>query len=278
MWDNHRLLNGIANALFGLSLLLAIWGGLKLLVESPLFLLKSIRIEGELRHVGRAEVVNALQGRIAGTFFNMDLEAVRVLFETIPWVRRAEVRRQWPDRLEVRMEEHVPLARWGQPEERRMVNNHGEVFSAPYGALEMALPQFAGPAGTAREVSRRYAAFSGILEPLQLQPSSVVLSPRYSWQIRLSNGLAVQLGRESDKDGIEARLARFVGAYPVALAPLARGRRLDYVDLRYSNGFALRVPGIKDASVTPAKPAATSPQTRPQKRPQQSPQERKQSA
>lgn len=268
MWDNHRLLNAIANGLFALAVLLAAWGGIKVLVESPLFLLRSIRIEGELRHVGRAEVVNALQGRIAGTFFNMDLEAVRVLFETIPWVRHAEVRRRWPDRLEVRMEEHLPMARWGQPEEQRMVNNHGEVFSAPYGEIEMALPQFSGPAGTAREVGRRYAAFSGILEPLQLQPRTVILSPRYSWQIRLSNGLAVQLGRESDKDGIESRLSRFVAAYPVALAPLARGRRLDYVDLRYSNGFALRVPGMKDASVTPAKPASPPPKKRPQERKQ----------
>lgn len=260
MWDNHRLLNAIANALFVLAFMLAGWGGVRLLVDSPLFLLRTIHIEGELKHVGRAEVVKALQGRIGGTFFNMDLDAVRILFETIPWVRRAEVRRQWPDRLMVRMEEHVPMARWGQPEDNRLVNVYGEVFTAQYGAPAAALPQFAGPAGTAREVSRRYAAFTGILEPLQLQPRVVTLSPRYSWQIRLSNGLSVQLGRESEKEGVESRLARFVAAYPVALAPLQR--RLDYVDLRYSNGFALRVPGLKDIT-----PPSTTPK-RPQERKQ----------
>jgi cell division protein FtsQ len=264
MWDNHRLLNSIANALFAIAFLLLAWVGVKLLVESPLFLLRTIRIEGELAHVSRAEVVKALDGRLAGTFFNMDLDAVRVLFETIPWVRRAQVRRVWPDRLEVHMEEHVPIARWGQAGENRMVNAFGEVFSVPHGPAAdggralTALPQLAGPAGTAPEVLRRYGAFAEALAPLQLRLESVMLSPRYSWQLKLSNGLAVQLGRDwSDKsgeggEGVEARLARFVAVYPRALASLSPARRLNYVDLRYSNGFALRVPGLKDSAAPPA--------------------------
>lgn len=277
MWHNVRLLNSIANALFGLAFLLIAWAGVKLVVESPLFLLRSIRIEGELAHVSRAEVVKALDGRLAGTFFNMDLDAVRVLFETIPWVRRAQVRRMWPDRLEVRMEEHVPMARWGHAGENRMVNSHGEVFTAPLrpeagdGRRLTALPQLAGPAGTAAEVLRRHAAFAAALAPLELRLDSVMLSPRYSWQLKLSNGLAVQLGRDSgdrsadknaaDKggEGVDARFARFVSIYPRTLAPL--GRRLSYVDLRYGNGFALRVPGLKDPaapSSTPKRPTAAT--------------------
>ena len=259
MWDNHKLLNTFANVLFAMAFLLAVWAGLRLVVESPLFLLRTIRIEGELTHVSRADVVKALDGRLAGTFFNMDLDAVRVMFETIPWVRRAQVRRMWPDRLEVRMEEHVPLARWGQAGDSRMVNTHGEVFTASSriesgeGRQLAALPQLAGPAGTAAEVLRRYAAFAAALAPLELRLDTVMLSPRYSWQLKLSNGLAVQLGRDfSDKGGesVDARFARFVSVYPRTLAPL--GRRLSYVDLRYGNGFALRVPGLKDSAVPPA--------------------------
>lgn len=267
MWHNLRLLDGIANALFALAFALAAWAGVKLLVESPLFLLRSIRVEGDLTHVSRAEVVRALEGRLAGTFFNMDLDAVRVLFETVPWVRRAEVRRVWPDRLVVRMEEHVPLARWGQPGENRMVNGYGEVFTAPpgdRGAEVAALPLLSGPSGTASEVARRYAAFARAVAPLALRPEAVMLSPRYSWQLKLSNGLVVQLGRDAmdrgadrsaQENGVDARLARFVSVYPRTLTPL--GRRLDYVDLRYSNGFALRVPGLKDAA--PHAPAQKRP-------------------
>jgi cell division protein FtsQ len=270
MWDNHKLLNTISNGLFAFAFALLAWGAVKLLVESPVFLLRAIRVESaqgsNLAHVGRAQVIQALEGRLAGTFFNMDLDAVRVLFETIPWVRRAEVRRVWPDSLVVRMEEHVPMARWGQPGENRMVNTQGEVFSAAYGSEVAALPLLSGPAGTARELTRRYAAFAQAVAPLALRPEAVMLSPRYSWQLKLSNGLVVQLGRDpidksGDKSGnpnpnpnpmdnsVDARLARLVSVYSRTLTPL--GRRLDYVDLRYSNGFALRVAGLRDLSATP---------------------------
>ena len=94
------------------------------------------------------------------------------------------------------------------------------------------------PAGSEGEVARRYLAFRELLAPLGLEPRQVLLSSRLAWQLRLSNGLTVQLGRDSDKDGVEERLARFVSVYPA----LARSRhRLDYVDLRYPNGFALRI-------------------------------------
>ena len=261
MWDNPKLLNSISNALFGCALLLVLWGGMKLVVESPLFLLRTIRVEGELKHVTRADVVDALQGKLAGTFFSMDIEAVRALFETIPWVRRAEVRRLWPDRLEVRMEEHMPLARWGQPEDGRLVNSFGEVFNIGQsddvhdlpGNGKPELPQFSGPIGTSVDVMRNYVLFRDMLAPIQLHPRAEVLSPRYGWQLRLSNGMTMQLGRNSEKERIADRLARFVLVYPKTLAPLSR--RLDYVDLRYANGLALRVPGMSDTGKPVMAPA-----------------------
>ncbi len=187
-------------------------------------------IGGELRHVTRGEIVAALQGRVTGTIFTVDLEAVRALFESVPWVRRAEIRRGWPDRLEVRIEEHVALARWRQ-------GNEGELFS---GRVDAPLPVLSGPAGSEGDVARRYAAFRELLAPLALEPGQVVLNSRFAWQLRLSNGLTVQLGRDSDKDRVEERLAKFVSVYPQTLGNSAR--RPDYVDLRYPNGFALRAP------------------------------------
>jgi cell division protein FtsQ len=67
----------------------------------------------------------------------------------------------------------------------------------------------------------------------------VSLSSRFAWQLRLSNGLTVQLGRDSDKERVEERLTKFVSVYPQTLGK--SGRRLEYVDLRYPNGFALQV-------------------------------------
>jgi cell division protein FtsQ len=257
MWDNPRVLNMTANALFALAALIVLWTVAGQVIESSAYPLRIIRVTGDLKHVNRGQVVMALQGRLAGTFFSMDLNAVRGLFETIPWVRKAEVRRVWPDRLEVRLEEHVVLARWGQPEDGRLVNIHGEGFN---GKTDLDLPLFAGPGGTEAEVTRRYGALREAFAPLNLEPRVLMLSPRYSWQVRLSNGLSVQLGRDREKDRIADRLARFVSVYPATLGQLSR--RLDAVDLRYSNGFALRVPGFGEPARAPVKtetnPASTT--------------------
>jgi len=240
MWDNPRLLTLLANALFVVAALLAAAAGIYELVRSPAFPLKIIRIEGDLVKVERARIVAALQGQLHGTIFTADLDLVRERFETVPWVRRVVVRRAWPDRLEVRVEEHIELARWGRREDMRLVNMQGELFNA---ASDRDLPLFAGPAGSESEVTRAYAEFAKLLRPLGLEPRQVLLSERRAWQLKLDSGLVLQLGRNLAKDGVNERLARFVEAYPRALGPMKR--RLDYVDLRYPSGFVLRVPGLQ---------------------------------
>ena len=150
-------------------------------------------------------------------------------------VRHVAVRRVWPGRLEISIEEHVALARWG---DEALVNTHGERF---VGKTQEALPSFIGPAGTQAEVARRYARFSAIVAPLGTKVERVVLSARHAWQLRLANGLHLALGR--DPEAAELRLQSFVAAYPATLS--ADGRRYEYVDLRYPNGFAVRVPDLK---------------------------------
>jgi cell division protein FtsQ len=150
-------------------------------------------------------------------------------------VRKADVRRQWPDRLEVRLEEHEPLARWGT---MGLVNVQGEIFVATYGGL---LPVFNGPAGASKEMAIQYAYFRKSLEPLGQKPVQVNVSPRRAWSLRIEDGMMIELGRND----LENRLARFVQNYGRAAAMLER--RVDYVDLRYTNGFAVRVPELARA-------------------------------
>jgi cell division protein FtsQ len=238
MWDNPRRLNMCAGFLVGLAALAFVLAGLQLLLRSPLWPLREITVLGEPRHTTREELEAALRGRVSGNFFAADLAEVRQAVETLPWVRRANVRRIWPDRLELTIEEHVPLARWGQAgnerQRRALVNTYGERFA---GAVEGALPELAGPPGTEAEVARRYERFARILAPLGSPLEQVILTPRFAWQLRLANGLHLVLGR--DADAAQARLERFVAVF--ASTPLgSSGRRYDYVDLRYPNGFALR--------------------------------------
>ncbi len=254
MWDNPRLLNLTANVLSGLAALIFAAAALQLLLRSPLFPLKEIVVRGGPDNASREAIANALDG-IDGNFFAVDLAAVRGRLEQVPWVRRVEARRVWPGRIEVRLEEHLAFARWG---DSGLVNSFGEPFSAALDQQSLArLPLFAGPAGTEAELARRYRRFSELLAPLAAEPgrariSALVLTPRYAWQLRFADGagggLELELGRDG-ADPVEQRLARFVAAYPESIGRLARagaqedGAPRRHVDLRYPNGFALRVAG-----------------------------------
>jgi len=253
MWDNPRLLNSTANFLIALAALLFAYAGLQLLLRSPLFPLREIVVRGDLKHADAAEIESAADGA-GGNFFAVDLAALRARLEQVTWVRRVDLRRVWPDRIELRLEEHVAFARWGSA---GLVNTFGEPFSAPLDeALAVKLPLLAGPAGTEGELARRYRRFAELLAPLGESPDRVVLTPRYAWQLRLVGAhhavLTVELGRDGTEP-VEQRLARFVAAYPESIGRLPqRNAAADagtdaprHVDLRYPNGFALRVAGWK---------------------------------
>jgi len=235
MWDKPEALNAIANALFGVAFLLVLYAGFIFVVHLPIFPLREVRVLDQPRHVQRADIEAVVKKELKGTFFTIDLARTRRGFEALPWVRKADVRRHWPDRLEVRIEEHEPLARWGT---LALVNVQGEIFEAPY---QGKLPVFNGPAGTSKEMAIQYAYFRKSLEPLGREPVQVNVSARRAWSLRMDTGTTVELGRSD----LESRLARFVQNYERAAQYL--GRRVDYVDLRYRNGFAVRVPELARA-------------------------------
>ena len=239
MWDNPRLLNLAANLLFGLAALMFATAAMQGLLRSPLFPLREIVVQGDLKNANREEIANALDG-VGGNFFDIELADLRGRLEQVAWVRRVDARRVWPERIEVRLEEHVAFARWG---DGGLVNGFGEPFAARMDADAQArLPLLAGPPGTEGELARRYRRFAELLAPLRTVPERVVLTPRHAWQLRLSSGLHLELGRDG-AEPVEQRLARFVAAFPGSLGQFAH--KYEHVDLRYPNGFALRTSGWK---------------------------------
>jgi len=234
MWNNPRMLNATAGALVALASLIGLFAASQWVLRSTLFPLREISVLGVFRHTADTEIEATARTRITGGFFSVNLEDVRATFERFPWVRRVDVRRVWPDGLEVRIEEHVALAEWNGG---GLVNTQGERFAA---TSEERLPLFTGPPGTEAEVTRRYWNFSALLAPLGTSLVRLTLTPRFAWEMWLDSGLQVVLGRDVQGDPVETRLARFVGAYPETLGRI--GARQEYVDLRYPNGFALRLP------------------------------------
>ena len=196
-----------------------------------------------------AHLEAVIRDELSGTFFTMNLDRARAALTKVPWVRRASLSRQWPQRLEVTIEEYLPFARWNSD---ALVNANGEIFNADY---DGDLPQFEGVDARAAEVTARFAEWSAALAPLSLSLREIRVSPRGGWRLKVTGASApldIELGREEPGE----RLARFVAVYGRTIATLARaGTRVDRVDLRYRNGFAARVPGFRER---PAKKAGTA--------------------
>jgi cell division protein FtsQ len=248
MWDNPVALNRTSDVLIAVAALIVLYSVIRFAIVQPVFAMREIRVGGTTKHVTIEQVEAIAKRDIQGTFFTLDLARMRGSFERLPWVRKADIRRSWPDRIDVAIEEHQPLARWGNV---ALVNNQGEVFEAAY---DEELPVFIGPAGTSGEIARQYERLLGAFSAIGREPVHVQLSQRRAWRVRLDDGMTLEIGREH----VERRLARFLAAYERTLAPL--DRHIDYVDLRYANGFAARVPEL--AAVTPtAKAEAPRPRT-----------------
>ncbi len=246
MWQEIKTINTITNALFAVFALLLLSGGIFWLMQRPMFMLKVITVvsadDMPLHHVNRMTVKVAAIPRIKGNFFTSDLDAVRMAFEGVPWVRKATVRREWPNKLVVTVDEHEPLGTWG--ENGRLLSVKGDLFTANLAEAEENgdLPEFNGPDGAEKEVIARFNELKQWLAPIQLAPESVRLSDRYAWTVTLNNGIAVELGREQNKAMMRERVDRFVGIYPQLVALLQN--RIERVDMRYPNGLALKVSGM----------------------------------
>ena len=238
-WDRPVLINLLADLLLlGGGVLLA-WAAAMALQRLPVFPLRQLVVATPVEQVSRAQIEYTARGVLSGNFFTVNLDAAQAAFERMPWVRTATVRRLWPDGIELNLEEHRAAARWTpQDGEPRLVSTRGEVFLA---SSREALPVLTGPEGSAPRVLARYEEFGDRLGAIGRKPVVVHLSAREAWQIRLDDGLVLELGRDQPRHPLAERLSRFTGHYPaVSGAVRSRLQTVGVVDMRYPNGFALR--------------------------------------
>jgi len=192
---------------------------------------RTVHVEGRFVHLQQAQLLNQVAPLAEQGFFAAQVGDIQVRLQELPWVDQVSVRRVWPDQLTVQVLEQEAIAHWG---ERGLLNPRAQVFE-PEQAVELpGLPHFEGPDGHEQRVLAMYQQMLQILQPLKLGIDSLQLDARRTWRVQLSNGLTVEVGRNNPV----ARVERFVRVYPAILA--AASGKLVSVDLRYSNGFAVR--------------------------------------
>jgi cell division protein FtsQ len=237
-----RLMNTLATTLVLVFAALVLALSALWLLQLPLFGLRAIRIDNELAHNNAVTLRANVAGRLTGNFFTLDLHQTKLTFESVPWVRLAVVRRDFPNRLRVRIEEHQAVALWGLDDDARLVNSHGEVFEVSQGDVEAEnLPRLAGPREQSRQVLMTYRRLAPLFEKLDTTLAQLELTGRGSWRGRLESGAVIEIGQGS-LDELAERVKRFITT--VQQTSSRFGRNIESADLRYPNGYALRLRGV----------------------------------
>lgn len=248
LWNHPERMQKFTRFLMRCFTVMVCVGVLVWLSQRPIFSLRQIVIEpvaGQtLKHINKPVVKQQVLETVQGNFFSVRLEDVKRGFESMPWVRHANVRRVWPNGLIVSIEEQKPFGTWGGVESHKLMNTHGEIFAGRVSEVsdEVHLLEFHGPEDASKEVMRLYEKANTWFKPWNAEVKSLTLSERYAWHVKLSNGMKIEFGRDeenSDKTLTEDRVARLFKYWPQVQEKWAN--RVDAIDLRYANGFAVHL-------------------------------------
>jgi cell division protein FtsQ len=208
-----------------------LYGASRVLLDPARFPLRHVQFEGELRNLTEPALQRLVRGYLGQSFFLLDLGAVYRVVEAEPWVEEVDVRRLWPDTIEVKLLERTTFGLWGDDE---MVDVNGVRFQPGEAVLAHGTwPRLGGPDGHEMTLIQRYQEASELLGEIGLRVERLVENERRAWWMLLDNGITLNMGRKRFRE----RLQRFVDIYP----NLTRhGVAIAVVDLRYANGFAVR--------------------------------------
>jgi cell division protein FtsQ len=238
---------------------------LRSLTMAPWFTIQQLRLRGDTQFHNAMTIKANVLPQLRGNYFTLDLQHAQQTFEALPWIRSAVVQRVFPNQLQVRLTAHEPAARWeGQrspkdgsavndsdtdaPDIERLVNQHGELFEASGGALDTEdLPVLAGPDKRSAELLTTFKALSAVMTPQNMTLTRLVIDPFDAWQATLDNDATVALGAGSSAE-VMVRAQRWLSHWPTVKRQYESP--LQAVDLRYQQGFSVRLAGVTTRTKT----------------------------
>lgn len=190
----------------------------------------TVQIEGTLDFVTEDAIKATVSRFVSSSLVSLDLGLLKAELETQPWISKAEVRREWPDKLLIQVEEEQPIARWG---ERQLVNQQGQIFAPLYGLDDLLLPRLSGPQHSEERVMLQYLQFNQLLYPLGVRIRDLVLNERGAWTLTLTNDVEVRLGSEAVLERLRRLVVFLKSEHGQQMATMSS------IDLRYRNGVAV---------------------------------------
>src|ERR1700730_8300020 len=210
-----------------LMLLAAGLGTLTWALDRPV---RVISMDGSFQRVSPGQIEKAIAPFSQAGFMSADLDGIQRAIEALPWVERARIQRRWPNSLHVTVIEQTAAARWG---ESGLLNTRGELFVRSATHVPAELPRLSGPEGTESQVAQRYLSVQGRMLEAGMRIAALRLDARGAWEIDLDSGVTVRLGRRD----VDERIERFIHTASQVISH--RLNEITYVDMRYSNGFAI---------------------------------------
>jgi cell division protein FtsQ len=240
-----RLMQWTSVALFGLAFLLCMASAVGWLLRHPVFSIQGITVKGNVTHSNVVTLRANVLPQLSGNFFTLNLLQARQAFEQIPWIRSALVRREFPNRLSVTLDEFQPVAQWGFEGDGKFLSVEGAVFEVNADDVDSeTLPLLKGPESQAKTVLEMYKFLKPMMAKMDMSLDKLELSQRGSWTAQLASGASLELGHGTQQE-ISDRLQLFFKTLTQVASRYGRTvTSLLSADLRYDNGYALRLRGV----------------------------------
>ncbi len=251
-----KLMNLTASVVFVACAVLVLAAGTWWTLRHPAFAIGRIVVQGELVHNNAVTLRANVAPQLMGNFFTINLGAARAAFEQVPWVRSAQVRREFPHTLRVVLQEHHAVAYWGAEADATLVNSRGEVFEANADNELDGLPRLHGPAGQSLQVLQMLQRLQPVFEAMDMAVEALELSGRGGWRVTLEGGAVVELGGGTPEQVVQ-RTQRFLRTLTQLTAQYQRRPdALESADLRHDGGYAVRLRGVTTVTAAPGPAAA----------------------
>jgi cell division protein FtsQ len=231
------------------ALLLLLGGGLAALTWALDRPVRVISMDGSFQRVSPGQIETIVAPFAHAGFMSADLDGIQNAVEALPWVEHARIQRHWPNSLHVTVIEQTAAARWG---DSGLLNTRGELFVRSATHVPAELPHLSGPEGSESQVAQRYLSVQGRILEAGMRIAALRLDARGAWEMDLDSGVTVRLGRRD----VDERIDRFIHTASQVIAH--RLNEIAYVDMRYSNGFAI---GWRNPAVPAAVPSKRSDDT-----------------